>query len=215
MTGIGDIEMSKIEQRHEVADMEMKKIQELREVGGDAAVAEYFLEKSKEQDKAKKNTARRENKQFTQVYPAGWQRLQSLMKEDKNAARLYAFLAEHMGPDGTICVSRLTLAEALDVTEKTISRHARKLEQLKALIILKVGNANVYCLNDEEVWKSFDNAKPYAAFRTRTLVGKTENPFVKRRLATLLNGKAPEQKDMFLETEEDDNPDEFIGVAAE
>ena len=207
--------MSKIETDPREAQAEMEKIQELKAVGGDAAVAEYFLQKSKEQDETKKQQGRRENKRFTQVYPAGWQRLQTLMKEDKNAARLYAFLAEHMGPDGTICVSRQTLAEALDVAEKTISRHAKRLEELKALIILKVGNANVYCLNDEEVWKSFDNAKPYAAFRTRTLVGKSENPYVKRRLATLLNGRVPEQKDWLDDVDVEEDVEAAIKVAAE
>lgn len=195
--------MSKIEQRHAIADMEMEKIRELRAVGGDAAVAEYFQQKAKETDEAKKQGGRRENKEFTQVYPAGWQRLQRLIKTNPELAKMYAFFAEHMGPDGTIAASRLTLAEALEVSEKTISRQTRALEAMGAIVILKMGNANVYCLNDAEVWKSFDNAKPYAAFRTRTLVGKTENPYVKRRLATLLNGRKPEQKDWLDDIDED------------
>lgn len=213
MTGIGDKQMSSIEQRHAVADIEMEKIRELRAAGGDAAVAEYFLEKSKQQDAEKKQRGRRENKEFTQVYKAGWDRLQSLIRTNPELAKMYAFFAEHMGPDGTIAASRVTLAEALDVSEKTISRQTKALEKMGAIVILKMGNANVYCLNDAEVWKSFDNAKPYAAFRTRTLVGKSENPYVKRRLATLLSGKLPEQKDWLDELDED--PAEHIGVAAE
>lgn len=104
-----------------------------------------------------------------------------------------------MGPDGTLCASRTTIAEALGIGERTVSRHVKTLEKSGAIVVLKVGTANVYCLNPAEVWKSFDNAKPYAAFRTKTLVGKTENPFVKRRLATLLNGRTPEQADLFGE----------------
>ena len=53
--------------------------------------------------------------------------LQKLMKEDANAARVYAFLAEHMGPDGTLAASRRTLAEALEIGERTVSRHIRPL----------------------------------------------------------------------------------------
>jgi hypothetical protein len=49
-------------------------------------------------------------------------------------------------------------------------------------------------LNPAEVWKSFDNAKPYAAFNTRTLVSKAENPWVKKRLAVLLEGQLPKEK---------------------
>lgn len=121
------------------------------------------------------------------------------MKADSNAARLYAFFAEHMGPDGTLCASRQTLAEALEMGERTISRHFKKLEELNAVVVLKVGSANVYALNPAEVWKSFDNAKTYAAFNTKTLVGKAENPFVKRRLATLMGGKVPEQAELPLD----------------
>ena len=195
--------MSKIEQRHAIADMEIEKIRELKAAGGDAAVAEYFLEKSKEQDAAKKQTARRENKEFTQVYKAGWDRLEELMMTNQQAARLYAFIAKEMGPDGALCVSRKTLAEALKITERTVSRHVKTLEGMGAVVVIKVGNANVYCLDPKEVWKSFDNAKPYAAFNTRTLAGKSENPYIKRRLATLLNGEAPEQKDWLDDIEED------------
>lgn len=185
------------------AQAEQAKIEELRAVGGQAAVAEHFLEEKKQADEAKKQTARRENKGFTQVYQEGWDRLQALIRAEPQAARLYAFFAQEMGPDGTLCASRATLAEALSMGERTVSRHVKTLENLGAIVVLKVGTANVYCLNPDEVWKSFDNAKPYAAFNTRTLVGKTENPFVKRRLATLLNGKLPEQRNWLDEIDED------------
>lgn len=204
-----------IEQNEQEAQAEMAKIRELRAVGGDAAVAEYFLQKSKEKDDAKKQQGRRENRHFTQVYPAGWQRLQRLIKTNPELAKMYAFFAEHMGPDGTIAASRQTLAEALDVSEKTISRQTKALENQGAIVILKMGNANVYCLNDAEVWKSFDNAKPYAAFKTRTLVGKSENPYVKRRLTTLLNGRLPEQKDWLDDVDVQEDVEAAIKVAAE
>ena len=136
---------------------------------------------------------RRENKGFAQVYPAGWDRLDRLIQQDPQTARLYAFIAREMGPDATLAASRTTLAEALGVSERTVSRYVKALEDMGAIVVLKMGTANVYALNPAEVWKSFDNAKPWAAFNTRTLVSKTENPFIKRRLTTLLNGKVPEQ----------------------
>lgn len=180
---------------------------------GKATAEAWMKEQYRERKKAKDKDSRRENRNFTQVYPAGWQRLQMLMKANASAARLYAFFAENMGTEGAVCVSRSTLAEALDNTERTISRHVKYLEEVGALVVLKVGSANVYCLKPEEVWKSFDNNKTYAPFNTRTLVGKGENPFVKRRLATLLGGQAPEQKDWLDDIDED--VDASIKVAAE
>jgi hypothetical protein len=205
--------MSKIMTDPKEAQAEMEKIQELRRVGGDAAVAEYFLQKAKEEDSDKKQKGRRENINFTQIYEAGWHRLQALIKLEPQAARLYAFFAENMGPDGTLCASRPTIAEALDIGTRTVSRHVKTLEDLEAIVVLKLGTANVYCLDPKEVWKSFDNAKPYAAFNTRTLVGKKENPYVKRRLATLLKGEVPKQKDWI--EEDDDSVETHIGIAAE
>lgn len=176
-------------------------ITKIRAEQGDQAAEEAIRADRKEAEEAKKQRARRENDNFTQVYPAGWQRIRALMKHDPNAAALYAFFAEQMGPDGTLCASRTTLAEALGIGERTVSRHVASLEKLGAIVVLKVGTANVYCLNPAEVWKSFANSKPYAAFTTKTLVGKSENPYVKRRLATLLNGKQPEQGDLFSDAD--------------
>ena len=166
------------------------------------AIQSYISQQNEVQREEKRQRDRRNNKDFTQIYPAGWQRLRSLMKIDKNAAAVYAFLCEHMGPDASVSASRATLAEALSMGERTISRHIKTLESLDAIVILKMGTQNVYCLNPAEVWKSFDTAKPYAAFNTGTLIGKKENPFVKKRLTTLLNGKVPEQSDMFEEEED-------------
>lgn len=192
------------------AQAEQAKIDELRKVGGQAAVAEHFLQEAKDKDEAKKQEARRENKGFTQVYKEGWQRIQALIRSEPQAARVYAFFAQEMSPDGTLVASRKTLSDTLGVSEKTISRHVKTLEDLGAIIVLKMGNANVYCLNPDEVWKSFDNAKPYAAFNTKALVGKTENPYVKRRLATLLSGKLPAQKDWLDDIEDDVESIKFV-----
>lgn len=177
----------------------------------------HFIDEELKKFKSERDAEkRRGNKDFTQVYKDGWQRLQILMKDNPSAARLYAFFAENMGPDGTLGASRATLAEALEITERTITRHVKYLEERGAIFVLKVGSANVYCLKPEEVWKSFDNAKTYAPFHTRTLVGKGENPYVKKRLAIILGGKAPVQSDMFDSIpSEEDNDTEALGIAAE
>lgn len=185
----------------------------IKEAEGPEQAKAWAANQYKEYSKEKAEKKRRENRNFTQVYPDGWQRLQVLIRDNSNAARVYAFFAENMGPDGTLCASRGTIAEAMDITERTVSRHVKYLEEVGAVFVLKIGSANVYCLRPEEVWKSFDNAKPYAPFNTRTLVGKSENRLVKKRLATILGGKVPEQKDWLDDLDED--PDEHITIAAE
>jgi DNA-binding transcriptional ArsR family regulator len=185
-------------------------VAKIRDESGPEAVKAAIRQDAKERTEEKAQKARRENKDFTQIYPRGWNRLRELMKKDPQAATLYAFLAEQMGPDGSISASRTTLAQALDVGERTVSRHVKSLEDLGAIIVLKNGTTNVYCLNPAEVWKSFDNAKPYAAFNTRTLVSKSENPFVKKRLAVLLDGQLPKEKTLLDVMEGGDDGDTGI-----
>ncbi|WP_394325821.1 hypothetical protein, partial [Rhodobacter capsulatus] len=58
--------------------------------------------------------------------------------------------------------------------------------------VLRVGvGANAYALNPEEVWKAWDANKTYAAFHTRTLVSKTANKGVRKRLTYILKPNQP------------------------
>ena len=116
-----------------------EQLAKIREEQGEDAAKAAILKDREEAEKAKKQKARRENQNFTQIKPKGWAVLQKLMKEDANAARVYAFLAEHMGPDGTLAASRRTLAEALEIGERTVSRHIQTLVAMKSIIVLKWG----------------------------------------------------------------------------
>lgn len=118
-----------------------------------------------------------------------------------------------MGVDGTLCASRLTLSEALRCSERTVSRHVRKLEVLNAIVILKVGTANVYCLDPSDVWKSFNDAKPYAAFTTKTLIGKTENRISKRRLSTLVGSGDAARESQAVPSDIEEDVEEMLRVA--
>lgn len=144
-----------------------------------------------QQDEAEaaKALAERKNRDFTQVYTKGWARLQSLMKEHPAAARLYAFFAEHVdGVAGAVVASQDYLAQALDVHVITIRRNTKLLEDLGALVRIRVGSGvYAYALDPEEIWKSWDNKKDDAAFVTRTLVNKRDshNQTVAKKLKTL------------------------------
>lgn len=149
-----------------------------------------FLEEQEEERKKAKNP------HFTQVYPAGWDGMMAMMAENANAARLFAFIANHMDPNGGVLVaSQKVLAEALDVAEITIRRASAWLEERKHLVRVRVGTSvYAYALNPNEVWKSFHESKKYAVFTTRTLVSKSDefNRTVDRRIKTML--KEPKQE---------------------
>lgn len=138
------------------------------------------------QQEAKK----RENRDFVQVYPKGWKRLQDLIKSNPAAARVYAFLAEHIdGQAGAVVVSQEVIANALGVHEVTIRRQTKYLDDIGAIVRIKVGvGVYAYALDPSEIWKSWDEKKDNAAFLTRTLVRKSDaaNKEVRRKLKVML-----------------------------
>lgn len=138
------------------------------------------------QQEAKK----RENRDFVQVYPKGWKRLQDLIKSNPAAARVYAFLAEHIdGQAGAVVVSQEVIANALGVHEVTIRRQTKYLDDIGAIVRIKVGvGVYAYALDPSEIWKSWDEKKDNAAFLTRTLVRKSDaaNKEVRRKLKVMI-----------------------------
>ena len=139
---------------------------------------------------AKEEEGRRGNKNFVQVYPKGWKRLQTLIRTNPPAARVYAFLAEHVdGVCGAVVVSQEVLAKELDVHERTVRRLTQKLEECGAILRIKVGTGvYAYALDPEEIWKSWDDKKDCAAFVTKTLVLKSDraNNQVRRKLKFMM-----------------------------
>lgn len=134
--------------------------------------------------------ARRADKDFTKVYQKGWNRMQALMKDSPSAARVFAFLAQHIdGQVGAVVVSQEVMARELGVSEITIRRQTKYLEQHGALVRVKVGTGvYAYALDPEEIWKSWADRKDQAAFTARTLVRKSDkaNAEVRRRLKVMI-----------------------------
>lgn len=138
----------------------------------------------------KEEEAKRQNRDFVQVYPKGWKRLQALIRTNPSAARVYAFLSEHIdGTCGAVVVSQDVIAESLGVHRRTIIRLTKQLEDDGVLVRIKVGTGiYAYALDPDEVWKSWDEHKDLAAFRTRTLVKKSDraNNQVNRKLRFMM-----------------------------
>lgn len=164
-------------------------------------------EQARAMQEAKREELSRENKGFVQVYPQGWQRIRSLMAENPTAAKVYAVLAEHIDPAcGAVVVSQDVLAEMVGVSERTIRRATAYLEEVMALVRIRVsGSVYAYALNPSEVWRAWDCQKEHAAFLTRTLVKKgAQNGLVRRRLQMMIREQAGEPE---LSFEEGFDPD--------
>lgn len=134
------------------------------------------------------------NQNFTQVYPLGWKRLRELFRGNSGAAELYSFLAENIdGTCGAVVADQSYLAAQLGVGRQTISRYVKWLEEQRVLVKIPVaGKVCAYALNPHEVWKGYDNAKPYAAFITKTLVNKDGD--IQRRIMAMFSGTESSQE---------------------
>lgn len=138
----------------------------------------------------------RSNRHFVQVYPKGWTRLQQLIQNNPGAARIYAFLAQHISAQaGAVVVSQELIASEIGVHVRTVKRLTKTLEDQGALVRIRVGNGvYAYALDPEEVWRSWDSEKATAAFTTKTLVNKIakDNAQVRRKLNIMMVGNEPE-----------------------
>jgi len=74
---------------------------------------------------------------------------------------------------------------------RTIRRLVQVLEDEGAIVKIKLGAGSIcaYCLNPEEIWRSWNTQKKYAAFNTRTLAKKGDNDDVKQKLKVLFKAR--------------------------
>jgi len=147
-------------------------------------------------DNAKERDDDRMNSGFAQVYPKGWARLRWLLREKPTAAALYTWFAEHVDPNGgALVVSQAVIAERMGLSEITIRRLTGWMEEHHCIARVRVGTGvYAYALDPDEIWKSWDSAKEYAVFRTKTLVSKRDkhNQTVARRIQMMLKEPPPE-----------------------
>ena len=149
-----------------------------------------LVEEKLDEDQKARET--KKNKDFVQVYEKGFCRIASLIGKNASAAKLYIFFAEHIEPGtGAVIASQELLAEELGVTTRTIRRLTKVLEEEGAIIRIRLGAGGIYayCLDPEEVWKSWETSKKYAAFRTKTLARKEDNGDIKRRMMIMLKSE--------------------------
>ena len=125
---------------------------------------------------------------FTKVYDKGLQRMMDLVKDDPNAARLWAFLVRKAGYDNAVVVSMAVLGEELGLSRRCLHNKVRYLEEVGALVVGKIGTGSVYILNHEEVWKTAEEFKNYHQISVQALLGKAENKHLPKRLTHLVDG---------------------------
>jgi DNA-binding transcriptional ArsR family regulator len=101
--------------------------------------------------------------------------LRWLMRTSGIASMLLNFIMEHMDNKNALMCSYQVLMDYLEVSKATVTRSVRLLYENGFVDILKSGTSNVYIVNHEVAWTSWDSQKKYSKFSGNILISAKEN----------------------------------------
>lgn len=120
-------------------------------------------------------TKESKNDNFVQLYREHINDIANLALSNKPAYRLFMLLIEHMDGTNALAVSNAALQELLGYSKVTVCKAIKFLKDNGWVCILKNGTSNVYVVNPEVAWTSYDNQKKYCKFNANVLLSSTEN----------------------------------------
>jgi hypothetical protein len=116
----------------------------------------------------------KKNKDFIQLYRVKMPYLRSVLKKDDGAFSLFMFLIEHMDYKNALICSMSVLCEFFEVSRQTMSKRVKTLTFNGLISVLKSGTTNVYIINPELAWSSWNNGKKYCKFESNILISLGE-----------------------------------------
>lgn len=119
--------------------------------------------------------AKKKNSNFVQVYRENMKEIRWLIANHPTASELLFFLMEHMDHYNALAASTKVLEERLGRSRSTISRAVKVLKDNGYIGVLKIGTANVYVVQPDLAWTSWNNKKEYCKFTGNMLVSRKEN----------------------------------------
>lgn len=123
----------------------------------------------KKQEKEKKNT------NFVMIYREHMPEIRWLMKQSRYASNIFNFILEHMDYNNTLMCSYQVFMDYFEISKPTVTRAIKLLKENGFVDILKSGTSNVYIVNQEIAWTSWDNQKKYCKFNGNILISAKEN----------------------------------------
>lgn len=117
----------------------------------------------------------RQNRNFVQFYRPFMDEISELGSENYVAFKIFFFLVKHMDGNNALCVSMKAMQEILGYSRQTLSKAVKYLKEKGWLCVMKSGTANIYIINPDIAWTSYDNQKAYCKFQTNVIVVPEEN----------------------------------------
>lgn len=137
-------------------------------------IRQQELEEQEQKEKDEQERAKK-NRNFVQLYRDNMPELRWLMAKSGIASSILFFILEHMDNRNALACSYAIFEDYFEVSRTTIYRAIKLLEENGFLNILKMGSSNVYVINTDVAWSSWDNQKQFAQFEGKMLVSKKDN----------------------------------------
>lgn len=147
----------------ELSNKEIQMLQKFMEV------QQQEEQKQIQQEEAKKNH------NFIQLYRDHMPELRWLMTKHPFASSILFFLIEHMDNQNALVCSYTVLEEYFEKHRTTISKSIKLLKESGFIDSFKSGTSNVYVVNPDLAWSTYNTSKKFAKFDGKVLVSKKEN----------------------------------------
>lgn len=126
----------------------------------------------------KANAAPKQNG-FMQLSEGEMARLRKLTRMNPIAAQIFLFLMEHMNHNNAVACSQTLLAQITDRSRTTVHRAIVVLKEYNFIDVKKIGGTQVFHLNAEIVWHSYEGKIKYAGMVAQILLDLEENAEMK------------------------------------
>lgn len=117
----------------------------------------------------------KQNKDFVMLYRRYINQIAELGSKDTNALKVLLFLVKNMDNRNALAVTFKTISELIHMTRQTVSNKIKYLEKNGWIYIYKLGRENVYVINPDVVWTSYDKEKRYFKFDAKVILDCKDN----------------------------------------
>lgn len=117
----------------------------------------------------------KQNRDFVMMYRKFIERIADLGMNDAQALRVLLFLARHMDGRNALVVPMSLIADMLKITRQTVSSKIKYLETNGWICVFKTGRQNVYVVNPDVIWTSYDYQKSYCKFDAKVMLDCKDN----------------------------------------
>ncbi|WP_061301166.1 replication/maintenance protein RepL [Clostridium botulinum] len=122
-----------------------------------------------------RNEELKKNSNFVMIYRDHMPEMRWLMKKGGIASGILNFIIEHMDSKNALMCSQQVFIDYFEISRPTVARAIKLLYDNGFIDILKSGTSNVYIVNKEVAWTSWNNQKEYCQFNGNILISKAEN----------------------------------------